>query len=324
MGQKLYKMIDLGACAYFLILYSVMSFVIETWSTSGAGFIMSAAASLLMLSAGLVLLKKYKNELLEDSEEISRTAGLASRMIGGSTILIIMIQLLLRILLMTIKNFSSDSLTFRLFFNLNSLVWNMIFHLVIFAFAAAAAISLRKGLKRIKDQPYAAELRFVCYRTALIYLFFRGIFYMLQWLRPLLMMQDYRIITSDLYWNIVPLVSVAAALILYFVPLKINTGIRTVNPQTHQALTGWSQIIGGRLLLLTGVFELTEQLILVVMQLFSAFGGNVSENPYPALTLSLAPTLVLILIGILIIKYGKKFARAMNAEEKEDQSIDLK
>jgi 4-hydroxybenzoate polyprenyltransferase len=165
MDQKMLKLIGMGACAYFLIVDGALSFLLETWYTSmEAGLFLSAAACFLMLVAGFVILKKYREErhadqngldTSADSEGLGKTANSGSLMIGGAAILIITGQLLLRILLMWLRDFSWDSFVGGLFF-----------HLLISAFAVAGVISLWKGLEGTQDQLYAAELRVLCYRSS--------------------------------------------------------------------------------------------------------------------------------------------------------------
>ena len=305
MDQKMLKQINMGACAYFLIVDSVLSFLLQTWFTSAqAGLFLAEASNLLMLAAGIFFWKKYRSAFPADSDgsdtavdpdDLGATANSAAVMIGGSAIMIIAGQLLLRILLMQFGNGNG-----------NLSIPGVLFLLMIAAFAAIGVLSLWKGPKGTKDQQHGAEIRFVCYRSALLFLLFRGVYYVLMWLQPFLTLQDLRIMFFDLHWNIMPLTSITAALILYFAPLKINTAIKSIDTQRDRLLAGWAQIIAGWLLLLTGIFDMVEWLIMDVMQIFSAFGGYETDSPASAIILSFAPALILILISLMLIRHGRK------------------
>jgi len=300
MDNKVFKIINVGACAYFLMMYSCLMFLIQLWySPKGSGLFISVF-TLLMLLVGLFLFSRYRKALTNNPDNGSAAASSSVKLLGGSVILVIILQLLIHQLTMSIVRFSPQ------------VFWGILLFLLIYTpFIVIAVIKIRKGLKIKDGQTFSGNIDFLCYRIILLYLFFTGIYQLMVWFQRMFTLPDYFFTSFDLYWNFVPLGSIAVALILYFAPLRIKSIIKNADNTSYKYLSSQSCVTGGYLLLLTGLFEIIDLLVSNLAQLVLVFRKYGGENPYSMSTRPLvefSPALILLIISILIIIYGKKGA----------------
>jgi hypothetical protein len=299
MDNKVFKMVNTGACAYFLMMYSCLMFLIELWySPKGYGILISSVFMLLMLLMGLFLFIRYRRALTNDPDNGSAAASSSVKLLGGSVILVIILQLLIRQLTMSIARFSPQ------------VFWGILLFLLTYTpFIIIAVIKIRKGLKIKADQTFSGSIDFLCYRVILLYLFFTGIYQLMVWSQIMFTLPDYSFTSFDLYWNFTPLGSIAVALILHFAPLRINRTIKDADNSSYKYLSSQSCVTGGYLLLLTGLFNIFNLLVSDLAQLVLVFKKYGGENPYPMSTrpfVEFTPALIFLIISILIINYGKK------------------
>lgn len=304
MNGKEFKIISTGACAYFLVMYSCLHFVLETWfSSSRIELLITAGFCMLMLLIGIVLLSRFRQAGKEKPDpgseassaiSVSAAAPATAKLIGSFTILIVIAQLLIRQLSMSMMRFSPGA------------IWGNLFTLAFYApFILAAVIQIRKGFRLKNGQPFDGSVSFLCGRVLLMYLFLKGIYYILLWLQPMIAMPEYSASTFDLFWNIMPLVSIVCALALYFAPLRVWNSVKD-DGSVLKYLSAQSFIISGFLLLLNGIFELSDRVIPDVLRLISTFGRYGGESPYPIGLAGYAPALFLLIISGIMIIYGKK------------------
>jgi len=289
---------DTGVCAYFLMMYSCLMFLLELWYSPAGDALLISVFTLLMLLMGLFLFDRYKKALTNDPDNGNAAASASVKLLGGSITLVIILQLLISQLSMSIARFSPQVL------------WgNLLFLLIYTPFIVIAVIKIRKGFKIKADQTFSGSINFLCYRVILLYLFFTGIYQLMVWTQTMFTLADHSITSFDLYLNFMPLGSIAVALILYFAPLRIKSIIKNSDNENYNYLSSQSCVTGGYLLLLTGLFKIFGLLVSDLAQLVLAFKKYGGENPYPMSPKPFAeftPALMFLVISILIINYGKK------------------
>lgn len=272
MESKVFKMINAGACAYFLIMYSGLTFLIELWYSSKESALLTAVSHLLMILIGILLLNKYRKALENSPDTESAAASAAGKLLGGTVILIIILQLVINQLAMFIARSNPEAFLGILFFLL-----------IYTPFIIFAVLQVKKGLKIKAGQTFSGSIDFLCYRVILLYLFYSGLYHLMTWFQLIYMYPDISAMKLHLYWNFMPLASITAAMILYFAPLRIKNSIKDTDMVNYMYLSSQSYVTGGYLLLLTSLFKVLDQ---------------------PAVMFP--PDFILLIISILIIIYGNK------------------
>lgn len=283
MDNKVFKIITDGTCAYFLIMYSCLIFLIELWySPIGDGLLGRVGLCLLMLLIGFFLFYQYKKVLANNPEnESSAMSSSSVELLGGAVTLIIILQLLIRQLIMTIVQFSPQT------------NWGFLLFLLIYVpFIVIAVIKIKKGLKIKEHKKFSGSINFLCYRVILLYLLFTGVYQLMISFEGVFMTQDYTFTSFDFYWNLVPIGSVAAALILYFVPSHRKRTIKNAENPSCNDLISQSYIMGGYLLFVTSLFSSIDLLVSSLTRMSFEF--------------EFFQALIFLILSIVIIFYGKK------------------
>ncbi len=277
MDNNVFKVINYGTCAYFLMMYSCMMFLIELWYAPRESELFDIVGFfLLMILTGLFLFNQYRKTITSDSESGCVAALSAVKLIGSSVILVIILQLLLRQLTMTMMRFSPQALLGILLF------------LSIYApFIIIAVVKIRKGFKLKDAQAFSSSINFLCCRVIVIYLFFTGVYQLLVWLMRMFMISEYGFTSFDLCLVSVPAGSIAVAAILYFAPLHIKETIKSEDASNYRYLSAQSCVTGGYLVLLSGLFRIPS---LTNMEFFTEY----------------IPVVLFLISGILLILHGKK------------------
>lgn len=280
MDRNVIRAANFGICAYFLIMYSCLMFVFKLWYATDISYLLGATGFYLaMLLIGFFFFRKYRKALKsdtdhdKDNESVAMSASV--NLIGGSVIMVIMLQLLANLLSMSIVQYRPEA-----FFGI------LICLLVYAPFIIFAVIKIKKGFELGRNQPFLASIQFLCIRVLLLYLLLTGVYRLMKFV-----LINFTFSSSDFYWMLMPIASIAAALILYFAPLHIKRAIKDTDSSSYNYLSAQSCAIGGRLLLLTGLFE-TIDLIPIYRKSFE-----------------LATVLIFLAISIFLILYGTKKAK---------------
>lgn len=299
MDNKAFKMINIGVCAYFLIPYSFIMFLLELWYSSfRLDLLISSGICLLMLLIGVFLFSKYRSALVYGSDDGSESSSAPVKLIGGFIILIIIVQLVVRQLSMSLMRLSFDAAQGIL-----------IFLLISSPFIIFSVINIRKGLKIKNGQRFSGSIDFVACRVVSLYLMFTGIYQLLLWSVNTFSLSDYFITPFDLFWNAMPLGSIALALFLYLAPMRINRVIRDTDHSGYKYLSFHACVTGGWLMLITALFEFFDRLLPHLAQLvigMIAYSGDYSGFMGARPFVEFAPVVIVLIISIASIIYGKK------------------
>ena len=297
MGDQAFKMTKIGVCAYFLMPYSCMMFLLESWySSTLLELFLTFVICLLMLLLGISLLHRYKQALNTGTEEEGDVAFSAAKMAGGSAILVILIQLVVRQFSMSFMRPS-----------LHAVFGMLLFLLICTPFMLVSIIGLRKGLKRKNVLAISGSIDFLICRILSFYLMFTGIYQLLLWSFNTFSLSGHFISPFDLFWNAMPLGSIAIALAVYFAPLQINQRIKGLGQWTYQWLSLQACIVSGWLMLITASFEFFDRLLphLARMAEGLASGGGAYGFMSARPLIEFGPAVIALVIGISVISLGE-------------------
>jgi hypothetical protein len=289
MDQRLFELTKMGACAYFLVLYSCMQILQELWYSPVkddlTGYLISFAVPALMLSGGIYLSKLLKKKRIDLSEEEGLFLTAADRFIGGWAILAIVLKYIVTFYLFIIMSGNIDLKAF----------W---FPLVFYGpFLIAAAWVIRKSSLKKQEPSSADRIKFLCLRIVLINFIILGIHQILVWFGPYIITTPHYFSPYERNWIMIEIIVMAAALIVIFAPLRRKLHLKNTDGQVYKGLLRQSFILSGHIISIVGLAKLCNALIGEYDSFFFLF------FELDVFLVQLIPPLFLVIVGLCLIFY---------------------
>jgi hypothetical protein len=285
-------MIKTGVCAYFLILYSCMQILQKLWYSSAgdslAWHLIPFAASALMLSGGIYLLKRHKKNLIAFPDNENPLISATVPFVGGWVILAWEFKNIVSYYLFVIISGPFDLKAY-------------LFPLILYGLPLiAAVVTIKKGSLKNVITSSSERIAFLCLRIVLIFICVVSVYQILMSFGPFILFTPHELHPIEIRWIVSESVFAAAALILIFAPLRLKTNLKNTDGQSYFVLSRQSFTLNGYLVLIVGIAEICDALIRKY-DFFDLFFFELKE-----FLVQLLPAVFLILVGLCFIYYGKK------------------